>query len=59
MLYQVNLGPGLNTYATATEYIHADCFNDAWVRAEMLCEPYEVIQDLWPINHLSEHNRYD
>lgn len=59
MLYQANLGPGINTYATATEYIHAESFNDAWIRAEMMCEPYEVVQHVWPISQLNDYGRGD
>lgn len=59
MLYQANLGPGLNKYATATEYIHAESFNDAWIRAEMMCEPYEVVQGVWPINQLNDYGHND
>ena len=59
MLYQANLGPGVHKYATATEYIHAYSFNDAWIRAEMMCEPFEVVQGVWPISQLNDYWRGD
>ena len=59
MLYQANLGPGTNKYATATEYIHAQSFNEAWIRAEMMCEPYEVVQGVWPISQLNDYGQDD
>jgi hypothetical protein len=48
MLYQINYGPSLRDFTHASEYIHADTIDQAWVEARRRCLAREVVQEVLP-----------
>jgi len=50
MLYQVNYNRGYNTPVCATEYVHADSYDEAWVMGDCKAMYPEQVFDVYPIN---------
>ena len=51
MLYQVNYNRGYNTPVCATEYVHADSYDEAWVMGDCAAVYPEKVFDVYPINN--------
>ena len=49
MLYQVNYNRGYNTPVCATEYVHADSYDEAWVMGDCKAMYPERVFDVYPI----------
>jgi hypothetical protein len=49
MLYQVNYNRGYNTQVCATEYVHADSHDEAWVMGDCKAMYPERVFDVYPI----------
>jgi hypothetical protein len=49
MLYQVNYNRGYNTPVCATEYVHADSHDEAWVMGDCKAMYPERVFDVYPI----------
>jgi hypothetical protein len=51
MLYQINYNRGYNTPVCATEYTHADSYDEAWVNGDCMAQYPEQVCDVYPINN--------
>ena len=51
MLYQINYNRGYNTSICATEYTHADSYDEAWVKGNALAQYPEKVCDVFPVNN--------
>ena len=49
MIYQVNYNRGYNTPVCATEYVHADSHDEAWVMGDCKAMYPERVFDVYPI----------
>ena len=56
MLYQINYNRGYNTPVCATEYTHADSYDEAWVNGDCMAQYPEQVCDVYPVNTLNDYN---
>ena len=49
MLYQINYNRGYNTPVCATEYVHADSTDEAWVMGDCMAQYPEQVSGVFVI----------
>ena len=49
MLYQINYNRGYNTPVCATEYVHADSTDEAWVKGDCMAQYPEQVSGVFVI----------
>jgi len=49
MLYQINYNRGYNTPVCATEYVHADSTDEAWVKGDCMAQYPEQVSTVYVI----------
>ena len=56
MYFQINYNRGYNTPICATEYTHADSFDEAWVKGDCMAQYPEQVCNVFPVNTLNDYN---
>lgn len=53
MLYQIDFSRG--RYISATEYVHADSYDEAWIKGDCLAVYPEHVADVRPVTFMNDY----